>query len=222
MRLKKVDQLRSSVYQGDGHHVDFETLDTKVAAGLMKIMHGDFKKRVTMRDEQYQVVHKQMLAGRQIAFLMFQHFQINDMEHSMLEFTDLLALELKGDNLRAFDTEWDNTLLGMKEVPDEKYLENLYRKQVKKSKQFEVLFTQLESDHLLRGRPRSYLDLKSLARHHLDRETRDKHLESKKKHQERGFIAAAGGNPGRKQGDCKAWVKYGNCPRWGRMPIYPR
>ena len=76
---KEVDQLKSSVYQGDGHRVDFETLDTKVAAGLMKIMHGDFETRVTMRGEQYQVVHKQMLTGRQIAFLMFQHFQINDM-----------------------------------------------------------------------------------------------------------------------------------------------
>ena len=55
-----------------------------------------------MKDEQYQVVHKQMLVGRQIAFIMFQHFQINDMDNSMLEFADLLALELKGDNLRAF------------------------------------------------------------------------------------------------------------------------
>merc|ERR1711884_19085 len=134
------------------------------------------------------------------------------MENSMLEFTDLLASELKGDNLRAFDTEWDNTILGMKEVPDEKYLENLYREQVNKSKQFEVLFTQIESDHLLRGRPRSYLDLKSHVRRHLDSETRDKHLESNKKAQERGFPAAAGGNPGRKQGDCRAWTKYGNCP----------
>ena len=135
---KEVDQLRSSVYQGDGHRANFETLDTKVAAGLMKIMHGDFKKKVTMRDEQYQVIHKQMLTGRQIAFLLFQHFQINDMESPMLETADLLAVELTCDDLRAFDAEWDNTILGMKEVPDEKYLENLYRKQVKKSKQFET------------------------------------------------------------------------------------
>ena len=77
---KEVDHLNSSVYQGDGHHVDFETLGTKVAAALMKITHGGFKQRVTMKDEQYQVVHKQMLTGRQIAFIMFQHFQINDME----------------------------------------------------------------------------------------------------------------------------------------------
>ena len=40
---KEVDQLRSSVYQGDGHHANFETLGTKVAAGLVKIMHEDFE-----------------------------------------------------------------------------------------------------------------------------------------------------------------------------------
>ena len=118
----------------------------------------------------------------------------------MLEFTDLLALELKGDNLRAFGTEWDNTLLGMKDIPDEKYLENLYRKQIRKSKQFEVIFAQLESDHLLRGRPRSYSDLKALVRRHLDRETRAKHIESRKRRNERGFLAAGGDT--RRKGDC--------------------
>ena len=50
----------------------------------------------------------------------------------------------------------------------------------------------MESDHLLRGRARSYTDLKALVRHHLDRETRDKHLESKRKHQERGFLLLPG------------------------------
>ena len=87
---------------------------------------------------------------------MFQHFRINDMENSMLDFSDLMALELKGDNLRGFDTEWDNVLLGMNEVPDEKYLENLYRNQVKKSKQFELLYNQMETDVFLRGHVRSY------------------------------------------------------------------
>ena len=99
--------------------IDLETLDTNVAAGLMKVMHGDFKKRITMRDEQHQVLHKKMLTGRHIAFLMFKHFQIADLDTSMLEFNDLLVLELKGDNLRAFDTAWDDTLLGMRSIPDE-------------------------------------------------------------------------------------------------------
>ena len=48
---------------------------------------------------------------------MSQHFQIADLDNSMLEFSDLLVLELKGDNLRAFDTAWGDTLLGMKSIP---------------------------------------------------------------------------------------------------------
>ena len=57
----------------------------------------------------------------------------------------------------------------MKSIPDEEYLENLYRRQVKKSKQFELLYNQLEADHIVRGRPRSYQDLKSMVRLHLGR-----------------------------------------------------
>ena len=123
----------------------------------------------------------------------------------MLEFSDLLSLELKGDNLRAFDTEWDNTLLGMKRLPDEEYLENLYRKQVQKSKQFEPLYNQLEADHVLRNRPRTYHDLKALVRHHLERATREKHLENKRGHQSRGLSATATGK--KQPGDCHQWLK---------------
>ena len=51
---------------------------------------------------------------------------------------------------------------------------------MKKSKQFELLYNELEADHMLRGRPRSYQDLKSMVRMHLDKETRDKHLDANK------------------------------------------
>ena len=50
---------------------------------------------ITMKGEDHQMIHKKMLNGRQIAWLMFQHFRINDMENSMLEVSDLMALELK-------------------------------------------------------------------------------------------------------------------------------
>ena len=90
-----IDQFRSSVYTGEGLVVDVETLDTKVAAGLTKIMHGDFTKRVTMNDEGHHIIRKKMLNGRQIACLMFQHFRINAMENSMLELSDLMAWSLR-------------------------------------------------------------------------------------------------------------------------------
>ena len=77
--------------------------------------------------------------GAKIAFLMFQHFQIADLDNAMLELSDLLVLELKGDNIRAFGTAWGDTLIGMETVPDEEYFENVYRRQVKTSKQFGLL-----------------------------------------------------------------------------------
>ena len=124
----------------------------------------------------------------------------------MLEFSDLMALELKGDSLRGFDAEWDNVLLGMKEIPEEKYLENLYRNQAKTSRQLELLYTQMETDVLLRGQPRSYSALNHIVRHHLDRETRGNHVEAKKKHLDKAFTVTE-----RKQCGCRQWLKNGNC-----------
>ena len=45
-----INQLSSSIWQDEKGTVDFETLDFKIAAGLMKIMQGDFKKRTAMDD----------------------------------------------------------------------------------------------------------------------------------------------------------------------------
>ena len=35
-----------------------------------------------------------------------QHFKTNDTGNSMLEFSDLMPMEINCDNLRGFDTEW--------------------------------------------------------------------------------------------------------------------
>ena len=75
----------------------------------------------------------------------------------------------------------------MKEVQYDKYLENRDRSQVKKSRQFELLYNQMENDAILRGQHRSYSALIQLVRRHLDRETRGKHLEAKQKHLGKGF-----------------------------------
>ena len=60
-----------------------------------------------------------MLTGRQIAWMIYEHFRLTDMDGAVLEFTDLLRVELKGDNLRAFDTSWDETLLAMAQMPED-------------------------------------------------------------------------------------------------------
>ena len=64
----------------------------------------------------------------------------------------------------------------------------------------------METDHILRGQPRSYHSLKQMVRHHLDREIRDKHLEIRKERLPKTWIYA-----GQEHGDCRGWLFKGKC-----------
>ena len=157
---------------GDCHHADFGTLVAQVAAYLIAIGNGDFKNVITRCYYAHAVINTKMFSGRRHDFLTFQHVQINVVESSALEFSDIMALEMHGERMRGSDTDLGNTLLGMTEHHDDTYIENIYRELVKKSKQFAVLYTQLEADRVIRGRPRSDHDLHAMARHHLGTEIR--------------------------------------------------
>ena len=54
-----------------------------------------------------------ILNGRQIAFLIYERFRKPEQETAIWEFNDLIAIELKGENLAAFVTEWEKCLFGM-------------------------------------------------------------------------------------------------------------
>ena len=60
---------------------------------------------------------KEMMTGRQILWHIFQHYRISSIEGGILEFEDLISVELRGDNLQAFVNEWELTLSGMADQP---------------------------------------------------------------------------------------------------------
>ena len=53
----------------------------------------------------------------------------------MLEWDELLSVHLRGDNLQQFEHDWNNTILNLRELPDEVFLETLFRKQLDESEQ---------------------------------------------------------------------------------------
>ncbi len=61
-----------------------------------------------------------MLTRRQLAWLVHQHFKLTDTEGAILEFEDLLQVELKGANLRKFLNDWEMTLESLGVIPSEK------------------------------------------------------------------------------------------------------
>ena len=165
-----------------------------------------------------------MLTGRQIAWMIYEHFRLTDIDGAVLEFTDLLRVELRGDNLRAFDTSWDETLLAMAHMPEDHYLESLYFKQLEKCDQIQNALQLYIQDHVQRGEPKSYTKLRKMVRNHLDQKTRERHIQQRERRGERGLVAnpknkakakpkSRPGTPTPKTGDCHQWVRKGSCSR---------
>ena len=84
-----------------------------------------------------------------------------------MDFEDILAVELKGDNVRGYLNDWEATLNSVKEVPSEIILESLVRRQLEKSTQLSLMMQLYNQDVTQRGEPRSYAKLIQMAKIHL-------------------------------------------------------
>ena len=81
-----------------------------------------------------------MLNGRQLALLVDNHFKLSEVGEQLLDFEDLSAVELRGDNAMAFQKNgWGMTISGLRNMPDEYILESLYNKQFVKCQQLNEL-----------------------------------------------------------------------------------
>eukprot|EP00973_Karenia_brevis_P002757 375351-Karenia_brevis.AAC.1 len=58
-----------------------------------------------------------MVKGRQIAWLVYHHYELSASEGAVLEFSDMINFELKSANLAALMNEWEYCLIGMKSIP---------------------------------------------------------------------------------------------------------
>ena len=85
-------------------------------------------------------------------------------------FEDLKAVALKGDNLRAFQTDWDFALEQISDAdrPSDQILENLYREQIEKSHQIKGPYDLYKQAATFEGKPLSYERLYDMVEIHLE------------------------------------------------------
>ena len=69
----------------------------------------------------------------------------------MLEWGELLSVHLRGGNLQQFENDWNNTILNIRELPDEVFLETLFRKQLDKSEQLKNAMALYQQEVTQRG-----------------------------------------------------------------------
>ena len=112
----------------------FPQLDAKLAAELDEILSGEFRKQVQVKETALSREGK-MIKGRQVAWVIYKNFKHSEEDGAMLEWDELLSVDLRGDNLQQFENDWNNTILNIRELPDEVFLETLFRKPLDKSEQ---------------------------------------------------------------------------------------
>ncbi len=83
--------------------------------------------------------------------MIYKHFKLSDEDGAMIEWDELVNVHLKGDNLQQFQNDWNNMILNVRSLPEEGFLESLFRKQVEKSEQLKNVMALYQQDCTHRG-----------------------------------------------------------------------
>jgi hypothetical protein len=113
----------------------FDTLDAKLAAALTHICKGELSRKVTLKTEE-EAKAKRLIRGRQILWLVYEDYRINEEAGSLMNLSDLMKVVLRKDqskieHLSRFMMNWDSVLAGMSNPPSEDNLQVMLFDQVK-------------------------------------------------------------------------------------------
>ena len=120
-----METLASSQFETDsGAHFDFGTLDAKLGSALTKAAPTAFLNTIQARKHAAMREGKRLL-GKQIMFLIDQHFKITEADGAVYGVERLLSVTMNNDTLQAFVCTWDTVLSGLRVQPEKSMLEAL-------------------------------------------------------------------------------------------------
>ena len=118
---------------------DYETLDAKIASALKKLLTSvQFRRRVIVEEQRAQN-DERFLRGRQIAYMIYEHFRATGAYEAVQGPSDLFSIRSQNDDVQDFDTRWDQALSGASEIPTVMVLEGLYKSKVQDSVQQQTI-----------------------------------------------------------------------------------
>ena len=103
--VDSVDELRSSSSIRRISMPNFEVLDARISSALNKVIHNSHFKRKISLEEQKTQKQDRFPRGRQIAFLIYDHFRVTGSHDSVEKYTDLFIIVLRNDDIQEFDSK---------------------------------------------------------------------------------------------------------------------
>ena len=104
-------------------------------SALNKTIHNSHFERKISLEEQKAQKEDRFFRGRQIAYLIYDHFRVTGSHDSAENYTDLFTIALRNDDIQEFDSKWDGILLSMTKIPHDDILEGLYKLRIRESEE---------------------------------------------------------------------------------------
>ena len=156
--LSKVQQANSLEELAEPEDSEFWCLSTRIAMALYDLLEGEFKRYVVNLRNKLQA-HGHLLGGLQVLYLISNHYKYDKCAGGMFEKRHLQSLQLEGENIVGFKTNWDRLLDNMVETPPASDLEWLLSVQLEKHKPFTDLMTRYKQDIMLGEKSKDYFRL---------------------------------------------------------------
>ena len=110
----------------------FVTLDTELLAALTKVAKGELARQI-LNLKETEAGEQRAVRGRQVLYVFDQHCKTNEEVGSLYYVEDLLKVNLLQDDLSTFIRNWESVVAGMSQVPDERTLEDILLRQIRRS-----------------------------------------------------------------------------------------
>ena len=214
--VDSVDDFKSSSSVRRNQMPNFEVLDARIASAPNRIIHNsNFKRRISLEEQKAQKKDR-FLRGRQIAYLMYDHFRVTGSHDSVENYTDLFTIVLRNDDIQEFDSKWDGILLSMTKIPHDDILEGLYKLRIRESEKLKTVLELYDLETHQKKIGLDYHRLKTMVKRSIEQDLRIRTFGARTGNYERNAVVKNQGTKQRGQrilGDCWQWEANGQCSK---------
>ena len=72
--------------------------------------------------------------------MIYEYFRVTGANDSVENYVDLFTVVLRHDDIQEFDSQWDEILLSMTQIPSDDILEGLYKLRIRESEKLKTVF----------------------------------------------------------------------------------
>ena len=216
---KSIDELMTSrSIVGRNDFPDYDMLDAMIASALKRLLDKrvHFRKRVSVEEQRAQK-YDRFLRGRQIAYMIYEHFRATGACEAVQGLSDLFSKRLQNDDVQDFDVRWDQALLSASDMPSDVILEGLYKSKLQDSVQLQTVLALYDQETVRNNGQTSYLRLKTSVKLHIDQMMRTRNFRVRNEVVERGAVTKSQKGKKayveRKVGECFQWKAHGQCSK---------